>query len=215
MATSSWDKTVQYWDTRSPTPSLKVSLPERAYAMDVRYPLMVVATAERHIVIYDLKNPSVAFKQLQSPLKHQSRCVSCFPDSTGYCLGSIEGRVAVQHVEDRDANKNFAFKCHRDSNDIYSVNHISFHPTYGTFATTGADGTYNFWDKDSRQRLKAFNRGSLPITCGAFNKDGTIFSYAASYDWSTGAEGYTTQTNHVLLHAVPEGDMKSRGKKFS
>jgi hypothetical protein len=27
-------------------------------------------------------------------------CVSCFPDKSGYLVGSIEGRVAVQHVDD-------------------------------------------------------------------------------------------------------------------
>ena len=41
-----------------------------------------------------------------------------------------------------DEQKNFAFKCHRENNlDIYSVNCIAFHPTFGTFATTGSDGT--------------------------------------------------------------------------
>jgi hypothetical protein len=25
---------------------------------------------------------------------------------------------------------------------------------HGTFATTGSDGGFNFWDKDSKQRLK-------------------------------------------------------------
>jgi WD40 repeat protein len=31
-----------------------------------------------------------------------------------------------------------------------------FHEDHGTFATAGADGTFNFWDKDSKQRLHAF-----------------------------------------------------------
>jgi hypothetical protein len=38
--------------------------------------------------------------------------------------------------------KNFAFKCHRDTdhgrNNIYAVNAISFHPVYGTFSTAGS-----------------------------------------------------------------------------
>ena len=55
--------------------------------------------------------------------------------------------MAVHHVQERDNSKNFAFKCHRENQDIYAVNCITFHPTYGTFATTGSDGTYNFWDK--------------------------------------------------------------------
>jgi mRNA export factor len=60
----------------------------------------VVGTAERHIQVYDLNNPSAPFKQLQSPLKYQTRTVAAFPDKSGYLVGSIEGRVAVQHVDD-------------------------------------------------------------------------------------------------------------------
>ena len=113
-------------------------------------------------------------------------------------------------MNDRENSKNFAFKCHRETNDIYAVNSLTFHPTFGTFATTGSDGTFNFWDKDSRQRLKAFTKASAPIPCGAFNKEGTIFAYAVSYDWSKGSEHYNPRTNHLLLHPVPEAEIKSR-----
>lgn len=43
-------------------------------------------------------------------------------------VGSIEGRVAVHHVEDSLQSKNFTFKCHREGSDIYAVNSIAFHP---------------------------------------------------------------------------------------
>jgi mRNA export factor len=43
-------------------------------------------------------------------------------------VGSIEGRVAVQHLDDAQSGKNFTFKCHRDNNEVYSVNSIQFHP---------------------------------------------------------------------------------------
>jgi mRNA export factor len=117
-------------------------------------------------------------------------------------VGSIEGRVAVQHIDEAQQSKNFTFKCHRDNNDIYAVNAISFHPVHATFATSGSDGAYNFWDKDSRQRLKALQRCNPPIPCSAFNHDGTIFAYAVSYDWSKGAENHTPAQaqNFILLH---------------
>ena len=38
---------------------------------------------------------------------------------------------------------------------VYPVNALSFHPTYGTFSTAGADGYIHMWDKDSRQRLES------------------------------------------------------------
>ncbi|CAN0001596.1 unnamed protein product, partial [Discosporangium mesarthrocarpum] len=58
---------------------------------------------------------------------------------------------------------------------VYSVNAITFHK-YGTFATAGSDGNFNFWDKDSRQRLKAFDvkLGNTISTC-KFSPDGGLF----------------------------------------
>jgi WD40 repeat protein len=50
----------------------------------------------------------------------------------------------------------------RENTDIYAVNTIKFHPTHGTFATAGGDGTYNFWDKDSKQRLRV-SAGTRPL----------------------------------------------------
>jgi hypothetical protein len=34
--------------------------------------------------------------------------------------------------------------------------HVDLVQVHATFATSGSDGAYNFWDKDSRQRLKVF-----------------------------------------------------------
>lgn len=62
VATGSWDKTIKYWDLRSPQPVGTVQLPERCYAMDAKGPLMVVGTAEKHVCIFDLNNPTVMFK---------------------------------------------------------------------------------------------------------------------------------------------------------
>jgi mRNA export factor len=184
--------------------------------MDSVGDLLIVATANRKIIVYNLKSPQQPFKTMDSPLKHQSRCVACFPDQTGFALGSIEGRVAIHHINDLDSKKNFAFKCHRNDSMklIYSVNNIAFHP-FGTFATSGADGTFHFWDKDSKQRLKQFPAVQTAISAAAFNKPGDIFAYAASYDWSKGSEhamaGANAQ-NKIMLHATEEREIKQRAK---
>jgi len=213
LITGSWDKTVKYWDCRQQNPVHSAQLPDRVYSMDVKFPLCVVGTAERSVVIYDLRKPTVEFRRISSPLKKQTRVVSCLPDKTGFAIASIEGRVGIHHVEDKDSAKNYAFKCHRENNDIYAVNVIAFHPVYGTLATTGSDGTFNFWDIYSRQRLKPFNKCSLPISAGAWNMDGTIFAYGVSYDWSKGCEYFQQgMKNHILLHATPESEIKGRGK---
>ena len=225
LLTGSWDKTLKYWDVRQSTgtPALSVTLPERCYSLSLSHPLLVVTVAEytkpgnpgqrgESILVYNLQNPQEVYKQVMSPLKFQLRCSACFPDKTGYLVGSVEGRVAVQHVEDNLKDKNFTFKCHRNNDEIYSVNSLCFHPTFGTFATTGSDGAYNFWDKDSKQRLKSLkDRHTQPIPASCFNNDGSIFAYAVSYDWSKGADAHAPGTaNRILLHAVQEAEMKPK-----
>lgn len=145
-----------------------LQLPERCYCADVIYPMAVVATAERGLIVYQLENQPSEFRRIESPLKHQHRCVAIFKDKqnkpTGFALGSIEGRVAIHYINPPNpAKDNFTFKCHRSNGtntsapqDIYAVNGIAFHPVHGTLATVGSDGRFSFWDKDARTKLKNF-----------------------------------------------------------
>jgi hypothetical protein len=52
--------------------------------------------------------------------------VAVFPDQLGFCVGSVEGRVAIEHIEDSDLPKNFAFKCHRHNADSKVISHNVF-----------------------------------------------------------------------------------------
>lgn len=94
--------------------------------------MAVVGTAGRHVIIYQLDNGPVEFQRIESPLKFQHRCVSVFTDKktntpTGFALGSIEGRVAIQYVKPTNPKDNFTFKCHRSNGtsggvqDIFAV----------------------------------------------------------------------------------------------
>lgn len=218
IVTGSWDKTIKYWDLRTPNPVATIQCQERVYTLDTRDKLLVVGTADRYINVINLNEPTKFYKTIQSPLKWQTRVVSCFTDATGYVIGSIEGRCAIQYVDDKDQSLNFSFKCHREgpstSNstvNVYSVNAISFHPVHGTFSTAGSDGTFHYWDKDAKHRLKGYPSvgGSIPATC--FNRDGNIFAYAVSYDWSKGYSSNTPQyPNKVMLHAVVGDECKPR-----
>ncbi|KAK9315387.1 WD40-repeat-containing domain protein [Lipomyces starkeyi] len=223
VATGSWDKTLKYWDLRTPNPVSTVQLPERVYTMDVQQKLLVVGTAERHICIFDLSNPGTIFKTIQSQLKMQTRVISCYPAGNGFAVGSIEGRCAIQYVEDREQQKlGFSFKCHRDNAppgpraeaNVYAVNAISFHPQYGTFSTAGADGSFHFWDKDSKHRLKGYSALGATIPSTAFNRNGTIFAYALSYDWSKGYQfNKADYPNVVKLHPTRDDEVKPRPLK--
>ncbi|KAF7506184.1 RNA export factor gle2 [Endocarpon pusillum] len=220
LVTGSWDKTVKYWDLRSSTPVANIENQERVYSMDVKNKLLVIATADRYINIVNLDEPTKFYKTLQSPLKYQTRVVSCFTDAMGFAVGSIEGRCAIQYVEDKDANLNFSFKCHRetpsagpnrDVSNVYAVNAISFHPQHGTFSTAGSDGTFHFWDKDAKHRLKGYPAVGGTISATDFSRNGNIFAYAVSYDWSRGYTNNTTQTpNKVMLHPIAPEEVKPR-----
>ncbi|KAK8518588.1 hypothetical protein V6N12_011839 [Hibiscus sabdariffa] len=59
LATGSWDKTLKYWDTRQSNPVHTQQLPDRCYALTVKYPLMVVGTADRNLIVFNLQNPQV------------------------------------------------------------------------------------------------------------------------------------------------------------
>lgn len=49
----------RYWDTRQSNPVHTQQLPDRCYALSVLHPLMVVGTADRNLVVFNLQNPQV------------------------------------------------------------------------------------------------------------------------------------------------------------
>jgi len=102
LVTGSWDKTIKYWDLRTPTPVATVAVQDRVYSMDVRNHLLVVATAEKHIHCINLASPTIISNTRPSPLKEQTRVVSIFNDASGFAVGSIEGRCGFQYVEAKD-----------------------------------------------------------------------------------------------------------------
>jgi len=222
LMTCSWDKTMKFWDTRAQTPMLSIDLPERAYCGDVEYPMAVVGTAGRGIVIYQLDGQPREFKKVESPLKYQHRCVAIFKDKkgapTGFALGSVEGRVAIQYVNAVNPKDNFTFKCHRSTGavngfqDIFAVNDISMHPVHGTLSTVGSDGRFSFWDKDARTKLKTSEACEQPVVKSDFNKDGQIFAYAVSYDWSKGHEFYNNQKKNQIFLRPCSDELKPRQK---
>eukprot|EP00434_Breviolum_minutum_P036626 symbB.v1.2.032458.t1/scaffold3893.1/size48745/3 len=212
VVSGSWDRTLRFWNLQQPTPVATLQLPERVYTMDVKFPLLVVGCADRHVLVYNLQaiqqNPQ-PYKQGQTALKMQTRAICCFPDKTGYAVGSVEGRCSIAYIE--DTSKNFAFKCHRTNTEIYAVNDIDFHPQMGTFATCGGDGTFVCWDKENRQRLKAFNSCHYPITAGKFNAGGDMYAYAVSYDWSRGHEqNHPSLPKGVLVHKVQASEVQPK-----
>jgi cell cycle arrest protein BUB3 len=147
VVTGSWDRNVCFWDTRDKN---NVGTYEqnngKVYSLGIVDEKLVVATSDRKVIIWDIRNMGQYVARRESSLKYQTRCIRIFPSKEGYVMSSIEGRVAVEYFDNDPEiqKKKFAFKCHRVKENnielIYPVNAISFHNAYNTFATGGSDG---------------------------------------------------------------------------
>jgi len=216
VVSGGWDGCLKFWDGKQSNPVHQVQLTDKVYDLDVKGNVLIVACANRVLYVFDVSGQPRQVDRMESPLKLQTRCVSVFPDQTGFAVGSIEGRVGLKHVGNNLSTKDFNFKCHRkDTSTVFSVNAIPFHNGFGTFATVGGDGVINFWDKENRSRLKFFAAKGETIPCATFNQPGNIFAYACSYDWSKGATHYNPSTakNEIRLYVVKEEDIRPKQKK--
>lgn len=89
------DGTIKSWD-----PRMKLSVGthiqgESVYTIAVNDEKLVVGTAGRRTLVWDLRNMSTALQKRESSLKYQTRCIKCFPNRQGYVLSSIEGLCGV------------------------------------------------------------------------------------------------------------------------
>ena len=86
---------------------------------------------------------------------------------------------------------------------------VRYSDTHFVFLT----GVVNFWDKDNKQRLKGFSPIERTIPCATFNKQGNLFAYASSYDWSKGSmHAQATPGNEIFIHSVVEEEIKPKSK---
>ena len=230
VLSAGWDGKLNFWDTRQPNPILSFSMDRKIFTMSLSFPLLVVGMNDRQVAYFNLNKlqmnefkPEVIF---ESHLKHQTRCISTFPDATGYAIGSIEGRVAIKYVDlnkmpniahdtkTMSTNDDFAFRCHRIESEVYPVNDIAFNQPYGTFCTGGGEGSWTIWDKDSRSRLKSGNfQNRCPITALDYSPNGDILAYAAGYDWAKGIGFENTFQPQIKLHYCTDLDKKKKPKK--
>ncbi|XP_023248261.1 mRNA export factor-like [Copidosoma floridanum] len=216
LMTGSWDKTLKFWDLRTPTPMLTLNLPEKCYCAAVEYPIAVVGTAGRWFLTYKLEGQPTELSRKDSIVNFQSRCVAIYRDKkkapTSYAVGTVAGCVGIKYLN--SPKDTFRYKCHRSLNvtgkfqDINMVNDLAFHPVNGTLATVGGDGTFGFWDINARTKIKVSKTMGKPITSCCFDRNGEFFAYSVSYDWSKGHEHYNPKmTNHIFLRSCSE-DLK-------
>ncbi|KPM04263.1 mitotic checkpoint protein BUB3-like protein [Sarcoptes scabiei] len=189
VITGGWDSNIKLWDGRTPSSIGTYSQPDKVYTFDTCGDTVVVGTAERRVLVWDLKNMSYPQQRRESSLKYQTRYIRCFSNKEGFVLSSIEGRVAVEYLDPNPEiqKKKYAFKCHRNkdaatgSECIYPVNSMSFHSGYNTFATGGSDGFVNIWDGFNKKRLSQFHKYPTSISSLCFSHDGSYLAIASSF----------------------------------
>jgi len=211
LFTGGWDAKVMAWDPRSGTgqPTATLAMPDKVFTMDLKDTKLVVGTAGRRVVCYDLRNlHGPPLWERESSLKFQTRALRCFPDGQGFALASIEGRVSIEYFDPDAEAKKYAFKCHRIQNTVFPVNAIAFHPGHGTFATGGCDGFVNVWDGKNKKRLCQLPSFPTSVAALDFNHDGTLLAVAASYTFEEGEKDHPA--DQIYIRAIGDSDVRPK-----
>ena len=70
----------------------------QVYTMSLCGDKLIVGTAGRRVLVWDLRNTGFVQQRRESSLKYQTRCIRAFPDKQGYVLSSIEGNVQLLSI---------------------------------------------------------------------------------------------------------------------
>ena len=60
---------------------------EAASALCLQADSVLTGVGFMWLQVFNMQAPQQVFKDIESPLKYQTRCITCFPDSTGYMVG--------------------------------------------------------------------------------------------------------------------------------
>eukprot|EP00049_Salpingoeca_infusionum_P019164 m.360521 g.360521 ORF g.360521 m.360521 type:complete len:330 (-) comp19081_c0_seq1:361-1350(-) len=209
-----WDKKIKIWDATTKECQGEQQLPDKVYAMSLSKNRLVVATAARHIWVFNLDDMSTVFQRRESMLKYQTRTVCVMPDAQGFVTASIEGRVSLEYFDTSEEaqQKKFTFKCHRNKEGgvqkVYPINAIAFHPIFGTFASGGCDGLVNVWDGNNRKRLYQFHQYPTSIASLAFSPSGTMLAIAVSYTYEEGDKEHPP--DQIVIRPVTAEQMQPK-----
>ena len=211
-------------------PVATIDLPDKAYSMDVdpsSGTRFVVATAGKRNCFIDVRmnttnnaESTVASAEIisnrESSLKYQTRVCRFFPDGKGIAVGSVEGRVAIEFLEDLGVQppsgmKKYAFKCHRVNDVVYPVNAIAFHQSYGTFATGGCDGTVVTWDGLQKRKLSSLHKFPTSIAAMCFHQNGTELAIASSYTFEEGERDHPR--DEIYIRQIDDTEIMPKAMK--
>ena len=166
-----------------------------------------------------------------SNLKFMARDVACNPDGSGFATSSIEGRVSVEYFSPERDEEKYAFKCHRQTSNlppsdespdaepekvdvVYPVNTLAFHPSFGTFATGGGDGSVAVWDANTKRRVRQYKDLGRSVSAVEFSQDGKFLGVGVCPGFEDGmeAESVGAEDCKVVLRVLGESEAKGKAK---
>ncbi|KAI8374553.1 WD40-repeat-containing domain protein [Radiomyces spectabilis] len=215
LYTGSWDKTLCVWDPRNDTPLVsKHDLPQKVFDMDLQDNTLILAMANRQIYVYDIRNMNEPQQTRESTLRYMLRSIRLMPNGEGYACSSVEGRVALEFFDQSPEvqAKKYAFKSHRqtinETEIVYPVNALAYHPIHGTFASGGSDCVVSIWDGVHRKRIRQFPRYPDEISSLAFSPDGKVLAVASSYTFDEGERDHSPDA--IFIRPLGDNDCKPR-----
>ncbi|GAM84477.1 hypothetical protein ANO11243_024730 [Dothideomycetidae sp. 11243] len=236
LVSASWDKTLHIHiieDQQLAHPFATVALPDKPHCVSVSPTKLVVAMANKEILVYDLAAIQSAASQSPPPtplavepiqhrepaLKYMTRSLACNPADTGFAISSIEGRIGVEFFDpspEAQAGK-YAFRCHRtttpDEDIVFPVNAVAFNPVRTTnFASAGGDGAITIWDGVSKRRIRHYSGFAAAVVAVSWSPDGSTIAVATSPGFEDGTEDVDPALVRVYVKAVPEGEVKTKAK---
>ncbi|KAI9732323.1 MAG: hypothetical protein M1834_001530 [Cirrosporium novae-zelandiae] len=237
LISASWDSTLHIHHVKQPdlSPAI-IPLPSKPFSLSLSPTKLVVAMASRTLEIFQLAqlaeltsqssqpSPNIVkmepWQRRESSLKFMTRAVACMPNDAGYASSSIEGRVAVEWFDPSNESqaRKYAFKCHRQTNAegvdvVYPVNALTFHPSYGTFASGGGDGVVALWDGVAKRRIRQYQRYHSSVAALSFSEDGKHLAIAVSPGFEDGQEDLAEGEVKVFIRELGETEAKGKEKK--
>lgn len=166
IVVASWDGSLQLIDIDTDQIHSTKKLSKcKILTMDCDNSYLLVATTNNKIFKFTLPldftgGRSDNFTILDSGLAYQIRDIKLLPNSTGFTICSIDGRVAVEYFDSSD--KTFAFRCHRlnltDVQFVFPVNALEFQGNDSILFTGGSDSCVSCWNLNQRKKIKQINK---------------------------------------------------------